>query len=129
MNAIPGRVSLLAAAASISLLLGLPPWLRTARSAWAAGEEDAPPAACVRSFDAHAYQEAQECFAARVAKQPGDALALFYLGRTYFEWRQPAIQELQRAVTQAPGRSDLHEWLGACVSHGAHRAPLVRMRR
>ncbi len=128
MNATPGRVSLLAAAASISLLLGLPPWLRTARLAWAAVEEDVPPAACVRSFDAHAYQKAQECFAARVAKQPGDALALFYLGRTYFERRQPmpAIDWLQRAVAWAPGRSDFHDWLGRAYGIAAQRAAVVR---
>ena len=131
MNATPGRASLLAAAASISLLALLPAWLGTARTARAtapaAGEEDVP-AACVRSFEAHAYQEAQECFAAHVAKQPGDALALFYLGRSYYERRQPmpAIERLQRAVARAPGRSDFHDWLGRAYGIAAQRAAVVR---
>jgi tetratricopeptide (TPR) repeat protein len=122
MNATPGRVPLLAAAALLSLLPMLPPWM-----AWAAGEDDAP-AGCVRSFDARAYREAQECFAARVAKQPADALALFYLGRTYFERRQamPAIDWLQRAVARAPGRSDFHDWLGRAYGIAAQRAAVVR---
>jgi tetratricopeptide (TPR) repeat protein len=129
MKATSGRVTLLAAAASISLLPLLPPFLRTARSAaWAAGEEGLPPAACVRSFDARAYQEAQECFAAQVAKQPADALALFYLGRSYYERRQPmpAIDRLQRAVARAPGRSDFHDWLGRAYGIAAQRAAVVR---
>jgi len=128
MNATPGRVSLLAAAASISLLPLLPPRPGMARTAWAVGEEDVPPAACVRAFDAHAYQEAQECFAGRVAKQPGDAMALSYLGRTYFERRQPApaIDWLQRAVARAPGRSDFHDWLGRAYGIAAQRAAVVR---
>jgi tetratricopeptide (TPR) repeat protein len=122
MNATPGRVPLLAAAALMSLQQMLPP-----RMAWAAGEEDAP-AACVRSFDARAYREAQECFAAYVAKQPADALALCYLGRTYFERRQamPAIDWLQRAVARAPGRSDFHDWLGRAYGIAAQRAAVVR---
>jgi tetratricopeptide (TPR) repeat protein len=128
MNATPGRVSLLAAAASISLLPLLPPRPGMARTAWAVGEEDVPPAACVGAFEAHAYQEAQECFAARVAKQPGDAMALSYLGRTYFERRQPApaIDWLQRAVARAPGRSDFHDWLGRAYGIAAQRAAVVR---
>ena len=132
MNAIPARVALLAAAVPISLLSLFPAWLGAARSARAAsvaaGEEDVPPAACVRSFDAHAYQEAQECLAAHVAKQPADALALFYLGRSYYERRQPmpAIERLQRAVAQAPGRSDFHDWLGRAYGIGAQRAAVVR---
>lgn len=131
MNATPGRASLLAACASISLLSLLPAWLGTARSvraAFAVGEEDVPPAACVRSFDAHAYQEAQECFAAHVAKQPADATALFYLGRSYYERRQPmpAIEQLKRAVARAPGRSDFHDWLGRAYGIAAQRAAVVR---
>ena len=126
MRATPGRVSLLAAAASISLLPL--PWPGTARSAWAAGEEGVPPAACVRSFDVHAYQEAQECFAAHVARQPADALALFYLGRSYYERRQPmpAIDWLRRAVARAPRRSDFHDWLGRAYGIAAQRAAVVR---
>lgn len=125
MNATSGRVTLLAAAASISLLPLGPRW---PGPAWAAGEEDLPPAACVRSFDAHAYQEAQECFAAHVARQPADATALFYLGRSYYERRQPmpAIERLQRAVALAPGRSDFHDWLGRAYGIAAQRAAVVR---
>lgn len=128
MKATPGRASLLAAAATISLLSLLSAWLGSTRSASAAGEEEVPPAACVRSFDAHAYQEAQECFAAHVAKQPADALALFYLGRSYYERRQPmpAIERLQRAVARAPGRSDFHDWLGRAYGIAAQRAAVVR---
>jgi tetratricopeptide (TPR) repeat protein len=132
MKATPGRVALPTAAISISLLSLFPAWLGAARSARTAsvtaGEEDVPPAACVRSFDAHAYQEAQECFAAHVAKQPADALALFYLGRSYYERRQPmpAIERLQRAVARAPGRSDFHDWLGRAYGIAAQRAPVVR---
>src|ERR1700724_2440649 len=130
MNATPGRASLLAACASISLLSLLPAWLGTARSvraAFAVGEEDVPPAACVRSFDAPAYQEAQECFAAHVAKQPADATALFYLGRSYYERRQPmpAIEQLKRAGGRAPGRSDFHDWLGRAYGIAAPRAAAV----
>jgi tetratricopeptide (TPR) repeat protein len=128
MNATPGRVSLLALAASIALLPLLQPRPGMARTAWAVGEEEVPPAACVRAFEAHAYQEAQECFAGRVAKQPGDAMALFYLGRTCFERRQPmpAIDWLQRAVARAPGRSDFHDWLGRAYGIAAQRAAVVR---
>lgn len=120
MNATPGRTSLLAAAVLISLLPLRP------RMACAA-EADAP-RDCVRRFDARAYREAQECFAARVATPPADAMALFYLGRTYYERRQPmpAIDWLRRAVAGAPGRSDFHDWLGRAYGIAAQRASVVR---
>src|ERR1700694_4154717 len=121
MNATPGRISLLAAAVLISLLPLRP------RMAWAAAPEDAP-RDCVRLFDARSFREAQECFAARVAQQPADAVALFDLGRTYYERRQPvpAIDGLRRAVARAPGRSDFHDWLGRAYGIAAQRASVVR---
>jgi tetratricopeptide (TPR) repeat protein len=121
MNATPGRTSLLAAAVLLSLLPLRP------RMAWAAATADAP-RDCARLLDAHAFQEAQECFAARVGQQPADAVALFYLGRTYYERRQavPAIDWLRRAVAREPGRSDFHDWLGRAYGIAAQRASVVR---
>src|SRR5260370_5711384 len=83
--------------------------------------------ACIRQFDARAFATAQACLSAGVAKQPADGLALFYLGRTYFERRQSgqAIEWLKRAVAREPGRSELHDWLGRAYGIAAQRASLV----
>ncbi|HYL05928.1 MAG TPA: tetratricopeptide repeat protein, partial [Thermoanaerobaculia bacterium] len=114
--------SLLAAAAALWLLPCLP------CPAWAGeGPADELPA-CIRQFDARAFAAAQACLSARAGKQPADALALFYLGKTYFERRQPgpAIEWLKRAVAREPGRSDFHDWLGRAYGIAAQRASVVR---
>jgi tetratricopeptide (TPR) repeat protein len=95
------------------------------RPVWAAAAELA---ACVRLFEAHGFEAAQGCFAGYVARQPADAVALSYLGRTCFERRQApeAIRWLERAVARAPGSSEFHDWLGRAYGIAAERAAVVR---
>jgi tetratricopeptide (TPR) repeat protein len=120
MRAIRRRVSLLAAAAVLLLLPCRP------RLAWAEEGDELRP--CTRLFDARAFAAAQACLSVRAGKQPADAAALFYLGRTYYERRQPglAIDWLKRAVAREPGRSDFHDWLGRAYGIAAQRAAVVR---
>src|SRR5260370_40180849 len=130
MRAMPRRALLLAALAALAALapvsaIWLPPWLT--RPALAGEGQADELRACIRQFDARAFATAQACLSARAAKQPADGLALFYLGRTYFERRQSgqAIEWLKRAVAREPGRSELHDWLGRAYGIAAQRASLV----
>jgi tetratricopeptide (TPR) repeat protein len=119
------RAILLGACVLAALLAPAP---RPAWAAPAAAADSAELAACVRSFEARDYEQVQGCFAAYVARQPGDALALSYLGRTCFERRlaPEAIKWLERAVAIAPGRSEFHDWLGRAYGIAAERAAVVR---
>lgn len=83
---------------------------------------------CAQRFDARSFGEAQDCFAAYAAQHPDDAEAAAYLGRAYLARRQPrpAIEWLKKAVARAPGRSDLHDWLGQAYGIAAERALVVK---
>ncbi len=122
MRAIRGRALLLAAVAALWPPPGLP------RPARAEDGAAGGPRACIRQFEAHAFAAAQACLTARAAERPAEALALFYLGRTYYERRQtgPAIEWLGRAVARQPERSEFHDWLGRAYGIAAQRASLVR---
>jgi tetratricopeptide (TPR) repeat protein len=123
MRAIRRGVPLLAAA--LALCLSPCP---ARRLAWARAGEGDEPRPCGRLFDARAFTAAQACLSARAARQPADAVTLFYLGRTYFERRQPgpAIDWLKRAVAREPGRSEFHDWLGRAYGIAAQRAAVAR---
>jgi tetratricopeptide (TPR) repeat protein len=122
MRAIRRRVSLLAAAVALWLPACLP------RLAWARAGEADDPRSCTRLFEARAFTAAEACLSARAATQPADGVTFFYLGRTYFERRQPgpAIDWLKRAVAREPGRSEFHDWLGRAYGIAAQRAAIVR---
>jgi tetratricopeptide (TPR) repeat protein len=122
-TAILRAVCLLALAAT-----ALAPAPRPAWAAVAAAADVVDPAACVRLFDAHGYEEAQGCFSAYLARRPDDSMVLSYLGRTCFERRQAqeAIKWLERAVAREPGRSEFHDWLGRAYGIAAERAVVVR---
>jgi tetratricopeptide (TPR) repeat protein len=68
----------------------------------------------VQLFEARRYEEARKFFEPYAAKNPKDAEAAFYLGRTWFFLRkyETAADWLEKAAALAPARSEVQLWLG-----------------
>jgi tetratricopeptide (TPR) repeat protein len=80
----------------------------------------------VQLFEARRYEEARKFFEPYVAKNPGDAEAVLYLGRTWFALRdyEKAAERLERAAVLAPASSDVQIWLGRAYGRRAQAASL-----
>jgi tetratricopeptide (TPR) repeat protein len=94
----------------------------------AAGAATTALAPGIQLFDARRYEEARKFFEPYVAKNPGDAEGLLYLGRTWFFLRnyETAADWLAKAATLAPARSDVQLWLGRAYGRLALEASLFR---
>jgi tetratricopeptide (TPR) repeat protein len=79
---------------------------------------EAPP-----QFAAGNYSAAISALRDRVAKNPQDAEAYYWLCRSYYEARDldNAISECEQAVRLAPQNSDYHLWLGEAYGEKADR--------
>jgi tetratricopeptide (TPR) repeat protein len=80
----------------------------------------------IQLFEGRRYEEARKFFEPYVAKNPKDADALLYLGRTWFALRdyEKAGELLERAAVLAPGSSDVQIWLGRAYGRMAQAASL-----
>lgn len=83
----------------------------------------------VQAFEAHRYEEAKAFFEPYARKNPKDAEAAFYLGRTWLALRNAdaAADWLEKAVALAPGRSDYFDWLGRAYGAAALKASVLSM--
>jgi tetratricopeptide (TPR) repeat protein len=101
---------------ALAVALALP-----AVAAWAAGEALSPG---IQAFNAHRYEEARAFFEPYARKNPKDADAALYLGKTWLYLKQPdpAAEWLEKAVALAPGRSDCFDWLGRAYGEQAIQA-------
>lgn len=95
---------------------------------FAAGAATGPLAPGIQHYEARRYEEARKFFEPYAAKNPKDADAVFYLGRTLFALRQndEAIEQLEKAAALAPNRSDVQLWLGRAYGQAALRANILR---
>jgi tetratricopeptide (TPR) repeat protein len=82
----------------------------------------------IQHYEGRRYEEARKFFEPYAAKNPKDADAAFYLGRTLFALRQndKAIEQLEKAAALAPNRSDVQVWLGRAYGQAALRANVLR---
>jgi len=78
----------------------------------------------VRALEAHRYEEARAFLEPLARKNPKDAEAAFYLGRTWLGLRKTdaAAEWLEKATALAPGRSDYFDWLGKAYGLAAVEA-------
>ncbi|HEY4565329.1 MAG TPA: tetratricopeptide repeat protein [Thermoanaerobaculia bacterium] len=92
--------------------------------AGAAGGADGPLAPGIQAFNAHRYEEARAFFEPYARRNPQDAEAAFYLGKTWLTLRKPdaAAEWLEKAAALAPGRSDYYDWLGRAYGSQAVEA-------
>lgn len=92
--------------------------------ALAASEAIAPG---VQLFESRRLEEARKFFAPYVAKNPQDAEAAYYLGRTLFALGrfEPAAEQLERSAAIRPD-SDTLLWLGRSYGQFAMQASLFR---
>lgn len=88
----------------------------------------APLAPGIQHYEGRRYEEARKFFEPYAAKNPKDADAAFYLGRTLFALRQneKAAEQLEKAAALAPNRSDVQVWLGRAYGQAALRANVLR---
>lgn len=82
----------------------------------------------IQHFEARRYEEARKLLEPYAAKNPKDADAAFYLGRTLFALRQheEAAEWLEKAAALAPSRSDVQVELGRAYGQAALRANILR---
>ena len=82
----------------------------------------------IQLFEGRRYEEARKFFEPYAAKNPKDADAAFYLGRTLFALRQheKAAEWLEKAAALAPNRSDVQVELGRAYGQAALRANILR---
>jgi tetratricopeptide (TPR) repeat protein len=82
----------------------------------------------IQHYEGQRYEEARKFFEPYAAKNPKDADAAFYLGRTLFALRQheTAAEWLEKAAALAPNRSDVQVWLGRAYGQAALRANILR---
>ncbi len=94
----------------------------------AAGAATGPLTPGIQLYEGRRYEEARKFFEPYAAKNPKDADAAFYLGRTLFALRQndKAIEQLEKAAALAPNRSDVQVWLGRAYGQAALRANVLR---
>lgn len=106
------------ALATAALLLG------TTVPAFAASEALAPG---IRHFESRRFEEARKVFEPYAAKNPRDADAAYYLGRTLFALGrfEPAVGQLERAAEIRP-KADTLLWLGRSYGQFAMQASLFR---
>jgi len=80
----------------------------------------------VQLFEGRRYEEARKLFEPYVAKNPRDADAVAYLGRTWFFLRdyEKAVDWLEKAAALAPARSEVQLWLGRAYARRAVEASL-----
>lgn len=82
----------------------------------------------VRLFENGQFAAARRVFASAVRDNPHDAVAAFYLGRTFFaeENYDHAVRWLEQAVERDGGNAEYHLWLGRAYGHQAMRASVWR---
>jgi len=82
----------------------------------------------IQLYDGRRYEEARKFFEPWAAKNPKDAEAAFYLGRTLLGLRksEPAAEWLEKATALAPRRSDYFLWLGRAYGQAALEANVLR---
>ncbi|MFL6264435.1 MAG: tetratricopeptide repeat protein [Thermoanaerobaculia bacterium] len=104
---------------ALAAALALTPAL--AGVAGAAGEAPGPG---IQAFNAHRYEEARAFLEPYAKKNPKDAEAAFYLGKTllFLKKADPAAEWLEKATALAPGRSDYFDWLGRAYGQQALEA-------
>lgn len=80
----------------------------------------------IQLFEARRYEEARKLFEPYVAKNPKDAEAVLYLGKTWFALRdyEKAAERLEQASALAPANSDAQLWLGRAYARMAVAASL-----
>lgn len=93
-----------------------------------AGAASGPLAPGIQLFEGRRYEEARKFFEPYAAKNPKDADAAYYLGRTLFALRQheKAAEQLEKAAALAPNRSDIQVELGRAYGQAALRANILR---
>jgi tetratricopeptide (TPR) repeat protein len=93
-----------------------------------AGAASGPLAPGIQHYEGRRYEEARKFFEPYAAKNPKDADAAFYLGRTLFALRQTerAVEWLEKAAALAPNRSDVQVWLGRAYGQAALEANVLR---
>lgn len=82
----------------------------------------------IQHYEGRRYEEARKFFEPYTAKNPKDADAASYLGRTLFALRrhEEAAEWLEKAAALAPTRSDVQVWLGHAYGQAALRANVLR---
>ncbi|HEX9940516.1 MAG TPA: tetratricopeptide repeat protein [Thermoanaerobaculia bacterium] len=82
----------------------------------------------VHLFESRRYEEARKFFEPYAARNPRDAEAAYYLGKTWFFLRQyeRAAEWLEKAAALAPGRSEHHLWLARAYGRAAQQASLFK---
>jgi tetratricopeptide (TPR) repeat protein len=82
----------------------------------------------IQLYEGRRYEEAKKFFEPYVAKNPRDAEAAFYLGRTWLALgkSEPAAEWLEKATALAPRRSDFFLWLGRAYGRAAVEASVFR---
>lgn len=82
----------------------------------------------IELFQQQQYHEAEKALRQVVTANESNAVAQYYLGRTYFmlcDYDQ-AIMHLQRAVELESHQSDYHYWLGRAYGEKAKRSGLLK---
>jgi tetratricopeptide (TPR) repeat protein len=104
---------------AVAAVLALAPAI--AGVAWGAGEALSPG---IQAFNTHRYEEARALLEPYARKNPKDAEAAFYLGKTWLLLQKPdpAAEWLEKAAALAPGRSDYFDWLGRAYGQQALEA-------
>jgi tetratricopeptide (TPR) repeat protein len=82
----------------------------------------------VQLFESRRFEEARKVLEAEAAKNPRDAEAAYYAGRSHFALGryEPAMEWLERAVERAPKNSEYHLWLGRACGQAALQASVLR---
>lgn len=93
-------------------------------AAWAAAEALAPG---IQHFEGGRWEEARKFFESYAAKNPKDADAAFYLGRTLLrlDRMEPAVEWLEKAAALAPNNSEKQWWLGRGYGASARQANIL----
>jgi tetratricopeptide (TPR) repeat protein len=81
----------------------------------------------IQLFDNGQWIEAERFLTTFIEQHPTDAVAAFYLGRSYFnqEHYEEAVQWLERAVLLDGRNSDYHLWLGRVYGSLAQRVSFL----
>ena len=79
-------------------------------------------------FERQQYQDAKTVLEQRISKNPADAGAQYFLGRTYFMLcdYERAIEHLNRAVNLDKTQPDYYFWLGRAYGEKAQRSGLLK---